>query len=90
MAQQSTPIAIIETGAKQYLVKQGDTILVEKLPQGAIKFKDLMTGKHVEAEVARERKGPKVHILKYKSKTRYHKRTGHRQTFSELVIKKIA
>jgi len=34
-------------------------------------------------------KSKKVIIYKYKPKTRYHKKTGHRQTYTRLVIDKI-
>jgi len=36
-----------------------------------------------------ETKGDKVIVFKYKSKVRYHKKTGHRQTYTTLAINEI-
>ena len=36
-----------------------------------------------------EGKAKKIIIFKYKSKTRYHKKTGHRQRYTSLAIDKI-
>jgi large subunit ribosomal protein L21 len=36
-----------------------------------------------------EGRGEKVIVFKYKPKTRYRKKTGHRQTYTRLVIDKI-
>jgi len=40
----------------------------------------------VTAEVLRDEKGPKIDILKYKNKTGYRKRLGHRQKLTRLKI----
>ncbi len=40
----------------------------------------------VTAEVVRDEKGPKVTILKYKNKTGYRKRQGHRQSLTRLKV----
>lgn len=37
-----------------------------------------------------ERKDIKVVIFKYKSKSNYHKKTGHRQRYSRLLVEDIA
>ena len=44
----------------------------------------------VSAEVVRDEKGPKIIILKYKNKTGYRKRQGHRQTLTRLKVTAIA
>ena len=44
----------------------------------------------VTARVLGEVKGDKVEIFKYKSKTGYRRRMGHRQTYTELEITDIA
>ena len=36
-----------------------------------------------------EVKGDKVTVFKYKSKVRYHKKTGHRQIYTRLSINEI-
>ncbi len=40
----------------------------------------------VTAEVVRDEKGPKIDILKYKNKTGYRKRQGHRQQLTRLKV----
>ncbi len=44
----------------------------------------------VTAEVVRDEKGPKIDILKYKNKTGYRKRMGHRQKLTRLKVTGIA
>ena len=46
-------------------------------------------GATVEAEVAAQDKERKVIVYKYKPKTGYHKKNGHRQMYTEVVINKI-
>jgi ribosomal protein L21 len=48
-----------------------------------------VAGASVEAEVIREAKAKKVVVYKYKRKSGYHKKNGHRQQFTELKITKI-
>ncbi|MDQ3986316.1 MAG: 50S ribosomal protein L21 [Actinomycetota bacterium] len=43
----------------------------------------------VSAEVVGETKGPKVKIFKYRSKSRYRKKGGHRQNYSSVKISSI-
>lgn len=86
---ESEKLAVISTGGKQYLVKEGDELTVEKLPSGNLQWKDLLAGRRVEAEVTGQRKGEKVKIVKFRAKTRYLRRRGHRQTFAEITIKRI-
>ncbi|OFS20575.1 50S ribosomal protein L21 [Corynebacterium sp. HMSC04H06] len=40
----------------------------------------------VDAEIVDQAKGPKVNIMKYKNKTGYKKRMGHRQPLTVLKI----
>ena len=40
----------------------------------------------VTAEVLAETKGPKIRILKYKNKTGYRKRQGHRQRYTQVKV----
>ena len=43
----------------------------------------------VSATVMEQGKGKKVIVYKYKSKTGYHKKNGHRQSFTQVKIEKI-
>ena len=48
----------------------------------------LVKGAKVIGKILQQGKGKKVIILKYKPKTRYKKKTGHRQPFTEIEILK--
>jgi len=43
----------------------------------------------VTAEVVAQTKGPKIKIHKYKNKTGYHKRMGHRQKLTQVKVTDI-
>ncbi|MCI8890367.1 MAG: 50S ribosomal protein L21 [Eubacterium sp.] len=43
----------------------------------------------VTASVIKEGRGKKVIVYKYKRKTGYHKKNGHRQSFTQVKIEKI-
>ncbi len=94
--------AVIETGGKQYIVKEGDVIRVEKLPEseGEVVFdKVLMAGDKigtpyvegatVKGELIRTAKAKKIIVFKFKRRKGYKRKKGHRQWFSEVRIKKI-
>lgn len=48
-----------------------------------------VAGAEVVGKVLSQRKGEKKIVFKYKSKTRYKVKKGHRQTYTEVEIKKI-
>ena len=48
-----------------------------------------VSGATVEASVIKEGRGKKVIVYKYKRKTGYHKKNGHRQSFTQVKIEKI-
>jgi large subunit ribosomal protein L21 len=92
--------AVIQTGGKQYLVSEGDVIAVEKLSEPKQTLTPLMVtadGKAQSAAKAKvsasvldeEIKGEKLVVFKMKAKKGSRKKTGHRQTFSQLRIDKI-
>ncbi len=102
-------LAVIKTGGKQYVVQKGDSIYIEKLPEGlqagdSVTFDDvLMTddgsaltvgtptvkGKSVKGTVIRSDKGIKKEVVRYKAKSRYLKRRGHRQGYLKIQIDAI-
>jgi large subunit ribosomal protein L21 len=97
--------AIIRTGGKQAKVREGDVIDVEILrAEGDIEFTPLLVvdgkGKvysgreqlktaKVKAKVVGESAGDKVDIFKYKAKTGYRRRQGHRQRYTTIEVTKI-
>lgn len=85
-------IAVIKTGGKQHKVKKGDTVCVEvlDLKKGAkIDFEDILGQKKVKVEIIAHKKGPKIKVLKFKNKTRYMRRIGHRQKYTTLKVLEI-
>jgi large subunit ribosomal protein L21 len=97
--------AIIVTGGKQYKVSEGDIIKIEKLDIEtgntvtfdqvvAISDKELKVAgdvakASVSATVMEQGRGRKIIVYKYKSKTGYHKKRGHRQAYTKVKIDKI-
>ena len=47
---------------------------------------DTLAKASVTAEVVKPAKGPKITIMKYKNKTGYKKRIGHRQQLTQLKV----
>ena len=99
--------AVFKTGGKQYRVKTGDTLDVEKLPLEADSVAEFETvlavsdggevifgtpyvaGAKVLAQVQSQLQDKKVIVFKYKRKTRYRRKLGHRQEYTRLVIRGI-
>ena len=97
--------AVIETGGKQYKVSEGDVIKVEKLDaeagstvsfdqviavsDGTLKVGEDVAKATVSATVMEQGRGKKVIVYKYKRKTGYHKKNGHRQAYTQVKIDKI-
>ena len=97
--------AIIATGGKQYKVSEGDVIKVEKLdvePGNTVSFDQVIAvsdgtlkvgadvaSATVSATVMEQGRGKKVIVYKYKRKTGYHKKNGHRQAYTQVKIDKI-
>ena len=51
---------------------------------------DKLSKASVMAEVVKAAKGPKITILKYKNKTGYRKRQGHRQKYTQVKVTDIS
>ena len=65
-----------------------EILLVEKNKKVEIGT-PLVKGAKVIGKVLKQGKGIKIIIFKYRPKTRYKKKTGHRQPFTEVEILKI-
>ena len=99
--------AVFKTGGKQYRVKPGDTLDVEKLTlavDSVAEFGEVLAisdggevifgspyvpGAKVLAQVQAQRRDPKIIVFKYKAKTRYRRKLGHRQDYTRLLIQDI-
>jgi large subunit ribosomal protein L21 len=96
--------AIVRAGAKQEKVAVGDVIEIDKVSTAVGDSLDLpvvmtvdgdkvtTTGldkASVTVEVLAATKGPKIVIQKYKNKTGYKKRQGHRQKYTQVKVTAI-
>ncbi len=66
-----------------------DKVLMVKDENGVRVGKPFVDGVKVVGKILREGRGKKIIVFKYKNKVNYHKKTGHRQPFTEVKIEKI-
>jgi large subunit ribosomal protein L21 len=97
--------AVIKTGGKQHKVKAGDIIEVEHLEadgdtvtfhpvlvvddDGTTHFGKEAQRATVTAKLVGEQKGDKIQVFKYKNKSGYARRQGHRQLMTLLEISDV-
>jgi large subunit ribosomal protein L21 len=98
--------AIVRSGGTQQKVSVGDVIEIDQraavgesvtLPVvmlvdgGAVtSAPEELSGVRVTAEVLGGTSGPKITIMKFKNKTGYRKRQGHRQRYTQVKITDIS
>ena len=96
--------AIVKTGGKQYKVAVGDVLDVELLDGDSVDLQpvlvvdgatvlsssDDLSKVSITGNILGETKGPKIKIMKYKNKTGYKRRIGHRQRYSQVEITGIS
>src|SRR3569623_1090242 len=99
--------AVIETGGKQYMVSEGQTVKIEKIkgdfkPGDTVVFDKVLLvdngkdttsigepylkGATVSAEIVKLARAPKVVVIKYKAKSNYFKKRGHKQHYFEVKV----
>lgn len=96
--------AVISTGSKQYVVKDGDVIYVEKLGKDKgekVTFEEVLltgegdsvklgtpnvSGAKVAGEILENGRDEKKVVLRYRQKSRYMKKKGHRQPYTKVKI----
>ena len=97
--------AVIAVGGKQYRVREGERLLVDRLGidegktfhpdllllggDGDAKLGDKLNGQQVTAKVAAHVLGKKVVVGKHKRRTGYRRRNGHRSRLSQIEIQSI-
>ncbi len=94
--------AVINSGGKQYKVSVGDKVKIEKVslePGQTVEFEPLAIKKSdgilefykgkVVGEVLSQGKHRKVIVFKFRAKKNYKRWRGHRQPYTEILIKDI-
>jgi large subunit ribosomal protein L21 len=83
--------AIIRVGGKQYRVREGETLLVDRVrtEEGKTFAPDVLLGDAaaaVTAKVVAHERGPKIRIGKYRRRTGYKRHTGFRAAVTRIEI----
>lgn len=93
--------AIVKIGGKQMMVSEGYIFEIERQEQlnmDVLLFSDgkkveigepVLTDVEVKADVLDEKMGKKITVARFKSKSRYRRKKGHRQPLSVVKIKSI-
>lgn len=97
--------AIVKTGGKQYRVERGQRLLIERLAaeegadvalepilyrsEEAVFDKAGLERVRVTARVLAHVRGEKLRVFKFKPKRGYKRRTGHRQSLTEIEVTEI-
>ena len=93
--------AIFQTGGKQYRVKVGDIVKVEKLDSdktvefdrvlmcGSKVGTPFLDGAKIIADVLEHKRDDKIIVFKKKSRHNYRRTLGHRQHITVIKIKEI-
>ena len=88
--------AIIQTGGKQYKVKAGEILKIERLvdskPGTKIEFKEILAygdDKTIEVDLIENSKDRTILIFKKRRRQNSRRKNGHRQQYSLIRISKI-
>ncbi|EKD95083.1 MAG: hypothetical protein ACD_25C00077G0009, partial [uncultured bacterium] len=94
--------AIIKIGSAQYKVHEGETLTVDnqngEVNAEVLLFSDgketvlgapTVKGAYVKLKITGAKRGDKLRVSRFKSKSRYRKVRGYRDTLSELLVEKI-
>lgn len=98
--------AIVKAGGRQEKVSVGSIVVMNKIEGEAgdkVELQPILLvdgdkittsadgiSATVTGEIVRAEKGPKIDIIKYKNKSGYRKRMGHRQQLTRVMITSIA
>lgn len=97
--------AIIEINGNQFKVSEGENLYIDKINDDKVDPKVLLVSDGNKVDVGEpyldnvkvkiklleeEVKGKKIHVRKYKAKSRYRKKTGFRPKYSKVTIEKIS
>jgi large subunit ribosomal protein L21 len=102
---EKNPYAVIAVGGKQYRVREGERLLVDRVSvdegktfhpdllllggDGEPMLGDKLKGQQVTAMVSAHVLGKKVIVGKHKRRTGYRRRNGHRSRLTQIEIQSI-
>lgn len=105
MATKTNDFAVIKTGGKQYIVSPGDVVEVELLngeynEGDTVEFDEVLmkndtvgtptvSGATVKGTYQGMKKGKKLSIMRFKSKSNFFRKVGHRQKYATVKIDSI-
>ncbi len=105
MKKENSKYAVIRLNRNQYFITEGDEIIVDKLDEKKVEPEVLLLVKNGKASIGKpivkgakvkikivepEVKGKKIHVYKYRSKSKYRRKLGFRPVYTKLLIQKIS
>jgi large subunit ribosomal protein L21 len=94
--------AVVKSGGKQYRVREGQELVVDRLrgevgdsvelPVGFVAEEESVDlgERKAKVEILEHLRGEKLHVYKYKPKKGYRKKTGHRQELTRIKILEVS
>ena len=95
--------AVVKSGGKQYRVREGQELVVDRLNGEVGNSVELQVGlvadeesvdlggeRTARVEILEHLRGDKIHIYKYKPKKGYRKKTGHRQELTRIRVLEVS
>jgi large subunit ribosomal protein L21 len=94
--------AVARSGGKQYRVREGQELVVDRLKGEVGDSVELPVGfvadeesvdlgeRTVRVEILEHLRGDKIHVYKYKPKKDYRKKTGHRQELTRIRVLEVS
>jgi large subunit ribosomal protein L21 len=94
--------AVVKSGGKQYRVREGQELVVDRLEGAVGDSVELPVGfvadeegldfgeRTAKVEILEHLRGDKIHVYKYKPKKGYRKKTGHRQGLTRIRILEVS
>lgn len=79
---------------EKLIAEEGDAVVLDSVisvvNEGELLLgKPYVQGAKITAKVLMQGRGKKIRIFKYKAKSNYRRRQGHRQSYTQLLIEKI-
>jgi large subunit ribosomal protein L21 len=93
--------AVVKSGGKQYRVREGQELVVDRLGGEVGDSVELPVGffaddgsfdlgeRSAKVEIVEHLRGQKLHVYKYKPKKGYRKKTGHRQKLTRIRVLEV-